>query len=432
MGTGNVVLVIIGQIGAGKSELCRKIVTSTGARHFEIDEFRRESKDEACPAEMADVIASSASSLPVIFECTGTSRDFEDILEKVRLRGHRCLVVLLDCNIDTALRRVRERHPNRSPRGGHSWASQLRWTESRLRLVPVDFVISSERQSPSQLASKLVHIWTEAGTRERKCVQGPARKRISFSELASFEVCPLSYRLKYRDRVSEVAESEQMYLGIRLHETLAWLYAGAGQNPSKNELLRWFEESVTATLPRETKDCIAERLYDAGRSALAFHYDVVFREEKPRTIAVEKAVRIELDAGVTFVGRVDRIALDPVGVMEIIDYKASAGRLTSRPRIPDWLQIAAYGAAVLREFNLQSVIVRRTLLLTGSEERLPLAARDVPKVILSLRRWIRRLEDDSAYPGNVGPHCASCQFNPVCPEELRVPLASSAIVRELS
>ena len=424
------ILVVIGQIGAGKSELCRNIVASTGAHHVDIDEFHRDSGDKVDPADIAAIIASSASSHSVVFECTGTSRDFEEILDKIRLRGYACLVVLIDCSMETALRRVRTRHPKSSPRGGGSWTSQLRWTESRLRLVPVDYVVSSETKSASRLATELAGIWTAVDTGKRNRIRITAPKKISFSELTTFQVCPLSYRLKYRDRISSVAESEQMYLGKRLHETLAWLYAGAGRGPGKNDVIRWFEKRVMATLPRETEDSIVERLYDSGRSALAFHYDVVFREERPRTIAVEKTVRMELDADVTFVGRVDRMALDPVGVMEVIDYKASTGRVTSRPRVPEWLQIAAYSAAVLLEFNLQSVIARRLLLLSGNEERFPLAARDVPKVILSLRRWMRRLEENAEYPGNVGAHCASCQFNPVCPEDMRVPLAKNAIIRE--
>ena len=429
MDIGNIVLVMIGQIGAGKSEVCRLLASSMGARYFAVEDLRYQSNHEVEPSAIANHIASLASSSPVIFECTGASEDFEEIIENLRLCGTTCHVILLDCSIGTAIRRVRNRQPRRRPHGGGSWASQLQWTESRLRLVPADLTVSSETASPSSIASTISRAWEAAGTSERTRPQTKMPKEISFSQLATFQVCPLSYRLKYGDRVPEMVESEQMYLSRHLHETLARMYSTLGNNPSKNEVISWFESRVRETLSEKVEECIAERVYEAGKRALAFHYDVVFRIEGPRTIGVEKEVRMEIDKGVTFVGRVDRIGLDPTGVIEVIDYKASSRSSTSRPRIPDWLQIAAYSAAVLLEFNLQSVIARRIMLQTGNEERFALAAQDVRQITLSLGRWMRRLANSESFPGNVGPHCASCQFNPICPEGAQVPVARSAILR---
>ena len=417
------VLVVIGQIGAGKSAVCRELVSLVGAQHLDVEDLRSQNAGPNATPTIAEHVASVALSGPTVFECTGASRDFEDIIEHLRLRGLECFVVFLDCGMRTAMRRIYGRALR--PRSGGSWASQLRWTESRLRFVPADLTLSSETSEPGDLASAVCHAWEVMARGE---IQAHIPKEVSFSQLAAFEVCPKSYKLKYADRAAEVLETEQMYLGSRLHEALAWLYAEPGRTRDRTELLAWFQDRIAETLPFGVGEDTTRRLFEAGRKALVFHHDAVYRNERTRTIGVEKMVRMKLGRGATFVGRVDRIAVDASGTVEAIDYKASQRRCTSRPRIPDGLQTAAYGAAVLLELDLPSIIARRTVLATGEEERFALMAGDVRQVTLSLRRWLARLAA-GGFPPRVGPHCASCQFNPICDEGARFPATRRAFVR---
>ena len=413
MNTDNPVLVVIGQIGAGKTEVCRSLAGSLGARHLAIEDVRRSQTGERGPTGIAKCVASFAAKSLVLFECTGASRDFEEILENIRLRGCHTFVVLLDCGVPTALRRVRQRSPS-PPRSGGSWDEQIRWTESRLRLVPADLTLSSETASPTSLASAIDGEWETM--RRHSDERGIVFGEVSFSQLAAFQVCALSYRLKYVDLVSEAAASESMVLGGCLHDVLAWLYGSSDDGPELTEVLAGFKDRLADALcGKEDRDA-SERLFEAGKRFLTFHYEVVYEKEKRRTIAVEKDVRMELGEGLTFVGRVDRVALDASGVVEVIDCKSSTGAMTSRPRIPDSLQLAAYSASILNELNLRSVIARRVMLATGEEDRFAFAAEDVDQTILALRRWARRSHSSGVYPANVGAHCPSCQFNPVCPE----------------
>ena len=320
------------------------------------------------------------------------------------------------------MRRVRGRVTPRWPHSGRTWASQMRWTEQRLRLVPADLTLSSETAEPASIASVVCQAWERAG---RRAVGTTVPREVSFSHMAAFEVCPWSYRLKYVDRAPEATETEQMYLGSLLHEALAWLYGGPREGRDQDELVAWFQERLAETFPPGLGDGAARRLFEAGRRALILHHEVFYRNERERTVAVERAVRMKLGKRLTFTGRVDRIALDPSGTVEVIDYKTSGRRSTSRPRIPDWLQNAAYGASVLLELDLPSVIARRITLATGEEERLALTTRDVRQVILALRRWIARLAASGAFPARVGAHCMSCQFSPICTERSAVGGAGS-------
>ena len=428
MPTNELVLVLIGQIGAGKSEVCRSLAATTGARHVTIEELRRKHGAASCASTIADQLTAFIDSAPVAFECTGASRDFEEIIETLRTRGLRSFVVLLQCSIETARRRVHQR-AWAPPETGGTWERHMQWTESRLRLVPADLTLSSELSTASALASTIHVAWGKARAQHTLPNEPSVPVEFSYSQLSSFDVCPLAYRFKYIDRIPEAAESENMFLGSRLHETLAWMYSNAPTNPTRTEVFEWFNDRLATTLPPDTHHSTLERLQTTGEKALAYHYATVFLNEKQSTIAVEQPLRMALGGDLTFVGRADRTTLDASGTVEVVDYKLSDGNSASRPRLPDWLQSAGYAAAVLRDLQLSSVIARRTLLQSGEEQRFALSEEDTRSVSLALRRWFFRMKTVDGYPPNPGPHCASCQFNPTCPEATRFPLSPRAIRR---
>lgn len=427
---GRDVLVVIGQIGAGKSTVCAELASSASVRHVDVDDLWCRREGNLGPAETADQIASATSSADVVFECTGAARDFEETIEQLRRRGLRCFVALLDCSTRTALRRVQERVGRVRPRAGGTWASELDWTESRLRLVPADMAVTSDRADPASIASDICQAWT-AARQHRVADSEPGEPLdVSFSELAAREICPWSYRLKYVEHAPEIVETEQMYLGSRLHEALAWLYARGRGRCGKAELVDWFRNRLAETLPEGTDCATATRLSERGEDALVFHYEVAYGSGRSMTIAVERPVRMACDRWTTFVGRVDRVAVDASGTVEVIDYKTSPRRATSRPRIPDWLQIAAYAVAVLRELDVPSVIARRVMLATGEEEQFAVSIEDARQVKLALARWARSLAAGGAFPMRPGAHCGSCQFNPVCAGGAGFPVARGAFIRE--
>ena len=65
----------------------------------------------------------------------------------------------------------------------------------------------------------------------------------SHSRLSCYEQCPQKYKLKYIDRVeTEVEESIEAFLGVRVHETLEKLYRDLRYQKLKtlDELLDFF------------------------------------------------------------------------------------------------------------------------------------------------------------------------------------------------
>ena len=46
----------------------------------------------------------------------------------------------------------------------------------------------------------------------------------SFSQISSFEMCPMQYKLIYIDGIKRKYESIESYMGKRVHSVLEWLY----------------------------------------------------------------------------------------------------------------------------------------------------------------------------------------------------------------
>jgi putative RecB family exonuclease len=409
-----VILVLIGQIGAGKTTIGRKISEESGARLITIEDVRAGYSDSTA-LDVANILISESERSPVIFECTGASHDFEQTLALLHEAGRHVHVSMLECDIETAMRRIRERPNWAPPSAGGSWARQLRWTEMQLRIVPADLSISTERASPDAVARIISGAWqARALFIQEEAVHLP-RGKFSFSQLASLDVCPLEYRYKFIERRAEVLETEEVFLGKRVHEALSWLYRRRERAASQAELLEWFVGRVSETLTAGMVHSQKEELLFRGTEMLASYYNVTFLSERKQTVDLERQYTIQLSSGLLFTGRIDRIALAASGLVEVIDYKTSPRKRTSRPRIPDLLQLASYGLAAMAGQQVQTVIARRLVVATGEEDRFGVHDADFQRVRLALKRWIGRLSYMKDFAPRPGRHCASCQFNPVCP-----------------
>jgi len=412
------ILTIIGQIGAGKSEVAKRIAVQTGARVFAVDDLRDRGCDTA--SCLVNSIVATPAEFPIIFESTGTSSGFEDVLAGLSRHGRSVFVVLLECSTETAMRRIHERTEWVAPVVGGSWAAQLRWTETQLRFIPADLCIPTDALSTEEAATTVREAWENANDLSRNVGQDPPSGTFTFSQLASFDICPLAYRYKYVEQTAELVETEQMFLGRQLHKALAYLYS-AKHAVTEADLLSFFAARVSETLASLVRQPQLKEILERGSSVLLSHYRNTFRFSTSRTIAVEKHFSLELSAGVTFSGIIDRVSQAASGTYEVVDYKTSIRRSTSRPRIPDLLQLAAYGVAAMLEYRVPALLISRHLVPSGEEEKLPLRETDMRRIRLALLRWVTRVWQTTEYSARPGRHCSSCQFNPCCPHAATVP-----------
>ncbi len=396
-------IVVIGQVASGKTTVAREIGRRLAVRVSGIEQLRAAGLDTS-PTRVARELGSLAGSGTVVYECSGAHPGFEETLFEIEAGGIPPFVALLDASFETATRRLQERGQREPPRGGGSWSDHLRWVQTRLRLVPVDVCVSTEQNSPSQAAGQIVDA-LESEAPGQRVVPGV----FSFSRLATYEVCPLSHRFKYIEGREEEFMPVAVRLGKCLHLALAQLYPAKASGISLGSLFTLFETVVAAEDPVEEE---RRWLIGRGREILEFHYRTAFACDARETLSTEKRVALDLGGGVVLTGTIDRLVRTRTGIIEVIDYKTRFRASSSRPRIPDLLQLAGYGVAALLEYETQQVFLRRHYLESGEEDRLLLCRDETASVCLALRRWIRRLSGGDA--PRQGRHCRMCFYCPSC------------------
>ena len=200
-----------------------------------------------------------------------------------------------------------------------------------------------------------------------------------------------------------------VWLGKCLHLALARLYDTKVPRMSLGSVVALFEAIVRAETAVEEE---RRWLIEQGRQILEFHYRTAFACDARETLSTEKRVALDLGDGVVLTGTIDRLVRSRTGIIEVIDYKTRFRVSSSRPRIPDLLQLAGYGVAALLEYKTQHVFLRRHYLDSGEEDKLLLCRDETAGVCLALRRWIRRLSGGDA--PRQGRHCRMCFYCPSC------------------
>lgn len=164
-------IVVIGNIGSGKSQFCKRLVGLLPShRHICLDDFREEvhelhrltwveRENEAkkrCSAQLAN-----AKDL-VIYEATGVSSFFRDCQAILSMKSRPFLVVKIKCGWTTCCRRHNQRPANlltAPPIYGGKWAKRepiettIRSIDGDLKGVFADFDIDSESMSPDEMAA---------------------------------------------------------------------------------------------------------------------------------------------------------------------------------------------------------------------------------------------------------------------------------------
>lgn len=402
------VLALIGQVAAGKTTVARLVARAAGARVATLDEAPTEGGERAA-GELAADLARLASRGPLIFECSGTRGVFEELLAALATRGFPPRVVLLAASLETALRRIAERGGAAS---GEGWLPQLRWVDSRLRLVPADVVVRTDDQGPHQVAAAVLAAWQRPAT----AVDGPPPSGIFTGVgLAAFEACPLAYRYRYLELRRGTTEPAQRTLERTLGAALSFLYR-PGRAPgsvAEGELLEYFRAlAAAAGLPAEH--------VDRGGAMLRTHHREAYRADTLTTLAVERRFALALDGGLTYLGKIDRLARSPAAVLEAIDYDtrgngSPADDGEGRPWWPDLLPLAAQGVAAMQELEEDRVFLQRASLASAGE-RVLLRSTDARRIRLALSRWVRRVAGARQHPPRRGEQCATCLFVVPCLE----------------
>ncbi|MCX6740945.1 MAG: UvrD-helicase domain-containing protein, partial [Candidatus Parcubacteria bacterium] len=192
----------------------------------------------------------------------------------------------------------------------------------------------------------------EAGQRPVQAMEiAPAKlplpKKFPYSQLSSFNKCPLQYKYAYILKIPTFGKPSFSF-GSTIHVTLQkffQLFSDGGKFPKLEELLKIYEESWIDSWYPDTKTKKTYR--DKGRKILTEYYQIL-KDNQPQPLKLESPFIIKL-SGQSISGRIDRIDQTTSGV-EIIDYKT--GQAKTEVKDDDKDQLLIYQLAAEEAFGL--------------------------------------------------------------------------------
>lgn len=250
---------------------------------------------------------------------------------------------------------------------------------------------------------------------------------LSYSQINTFEICPLHYKLKYLLKIPTPITPAQSF-GTSIHKTLDNFYKShvSGERVTINTLLKIFKnEWVDEGYSSKTHE---KRAFEKGKRILNEFYKNEFkRQEKP--IGLETMFKIPLsfklspfknDKPLMIGGMIDRIDKKGKGI-EIIDYKTGE-RVPSQKQADkdDQLTLYALAAARIREkpFGGNPKDIRMTLHFIEKGEsvttkRTKEQLKQAEKRMFKIRREI----ETSDFKCSNHIFCKNCEYKIMCNAE---------------
>jgi putative RecB family exonuclease len=245
----------------------------------------------------------------------------------------------------------------------------------------------------------------------------------SHSRLSTFEQCPQKFKLRYIDKVeTEVEESVEAFMGIRVHETLEKLYSDLRyQKKNTLEDLLGFlndewEKNWNDSIIIVKKEYGPESYQKMARKFVTDYYNRYDPFDQTKTIAIEERILINLDDSGDYKlqGYIDRLTEEKDGYYEIHDYKTN-----SRLPLPEYIdndrQLALYSIGVKNRYP-DAKDVRLIWHFLAFDKEIDSTRTDEELVELKQNtvQLIDTIEGEEEFPTNPSRLCDWCEYKEIC------------------
>jgi len=245
----------------------------------------------------------------------------------------------------------------------------------------------------------------------------------SHSRLSCYEQCPQKYKMKYVDRVeTEVEESIEAFLGVRVHETLEKLYRDLGYQKvnTLDELLDFFhsewKKNWYDSIVIVKEEYGPENYLKMGERFITDYYNKYKPFDQGRTISLEERILVNLDNSGDYKlqGFIDRVMESEEGYYEVHDYKTN-----SRLPLPEYIendrQLALYAIGIKERYpDVKDVRLIWHFLAFDKEIDSTRTGEELEELKKSVIELIDRIESDEKYPAKTSLLCDWCEFKPIC------------------
>ncbi len=293
----------------------------------------------------------------------------------------------------------------------------------------VESVTQKKIQEPVSQQLNLLDIFNAnikpAGEHEQNTSSAPIPiTYISYSQIQTYLMCPLHYKLRYILNVPS-APSPALSYGVSVHSSLRDFFQlyKTGQNLSPDDIIAILKTNwiglgfENKTHERQTYIQAEKMLVEYAKKALS---------DKPRIIAIEQPFNFWLNRttgenrskSLKVGGRIDRIDEIGQGIIEIIDYKTGPNVPTDK-KVKEDLQLSFYALAATevrdRIFNKKPEEVVLTLEYLEANKKIS-TTRTIED-LEGAKQAILKLTDEIAssdFHCSGGIFCKNCEYKMIC------------------
>lgn len=167
---------------------------------------------------------------------------------------------------------------------------------------------------------------------------------LSVSKSKTFDDCKAKYKFCYIDKLPRVDRDFHIF-GKYLHQVLENFHSDLLENPSRTADWQSALSSAWDAAYEEYGDQMTGLQYKEAGEIVDEYKEILKEEGLPNIVGVEKAFYININNTVLLNGFIDRIQVDPDGLVHVADYKT-----TKDPKyLKDFFQLITYCYALCLE-----------------------------------------------------------------------------------
>lgn len=235
----------------------------------------------------------------------------------------------------------------------------------------------------------------------------------SFSQLETYQTCPLRYKYQYLLKIPTPAKAATSF-GETIHQTLQKFYSlfKSGDRPDVKTLLKLYEESWIP-IGYMTKSHEAKMKKEGEKILKEF-----FQRYHPRNLKIidlEKWFKIKIADDIFINGKIDRVDLKENNVLEIVDYKT--GKKPNEKELKNSLQLAIYTLAAqdrgLYHKKVDNIVTTFYFLTENDKFSMKKTAAELEAVKKEIKTVADKIKQGNFAP-HTGPWCGFCPFKINC------------------
>ena len=289
-----------------------------------------------------------------------------------------------------------------------------------------DKAMSSEKPIPK--VDQLSFLDYETKKKQVDAVEKLHVDYLSYSQIETFQTCPMHYKLKYIYKVPTPTSASQSF-GTSMHATLKEFFEEVKTTkPSDKQSLLSNSKYIYDLLERnwigegyKTKSHERE-FFNKGKLYLSGFLKQGFNPKYP-PIALEQPFTVPLGKGLKIGGRVDRVDDLGNGEIEIVDYKTGAS-IPTQKEVDKNLQLSFYALAATSmhelPFNKKPEQVKLSLYFLDTQEKISttITAKQLEEAVKEIFKVKEEIEkNDFKCSGHM--FCqSSCEYSLFCKSDI--------------